>query len=394
MRSSLVSVYKQLLATKPKDIFQGARGLHRLRDKTFRRKHGEQWRSVMQEETSAIVDLIKINWQDIHHSRNQDWKFWVILAGIVAALGGLSTEPVANRFTICCLLAAGCATSAVASLISWNHRDLLCKKTAHIEWLETLLAQDIGPRARRGLPYQERFKDEFADRWSVSGIIFSFYVTIAASFLLGLSLIALSDTAQWIKAPLTGTLALDMLIFGLLVFFAAYFASGMIMSKSRKKYREHFGKDLTESFGKVFVAGTKTLTEAAKIRDRQLVKLVVPAAREDETDWTEDAWKPGLGKCPVLLLKENFFEFSFATQSSPQDWHGHSGVYEIYLSESPLTVYYKGPEGQEHSTPVEGCAIIPPGIYHKIELGGPTFVFQATADGLSRIADSKTTQIG
>lgn len=341
----------------------------------------------MQNNTSAFIDLIKLNWEDIHHSRNQDWKFWVVLAGLAAGLASLVNDIATNHAAICCLLVAGVAVSAVAALISWNHRDLLCKKTSHIEWLEALLAQDIGPRAAKGLPYQGRFKDKFRDRWSVSGIIFSFYVVVAVGFLIGLFFLAVPTIANRVS---TAGALLVLSAVGLATFFVAYYVSACVMSPHRNSYRSHFREGSDSPASKLFIVSTEELVRAAGKKSRGLIKLAVSSCRPDETKWVGSEWHPtDSGLLPVLLAEENFFELSFATEFSPQDRHAHAGVYEIYLSESPLTIHYDGVEDQECSVTVKGLAIVPPGLWHRVELDGPTFVFQTSADGLTRIAKSK-----
>jgi len=142
----------------------------------------------------------------------------------------------------------------------------------------------------------------------------------------------------------------------------------------------------------IFFADIETLNESVKTTPRRLLKLVVPSPRNGETPWKGGAWTPSsTGESPVLLLEEDFFELSFATSETRQGWHAHRGIYEIYISESPLHVEYKEGSETKKPGPVKGCLIIPPGVRHKVHLGGPTFVVQATADGVTRIANSKVT---
>jgi len=188
----------------------------------------------------AYVSLIKIAWDDIHHSRNQDWKFWVVLAGIAAGLIGLGgrTE---NWPVIGCLLATGSILSGIAALISWNHWELLCKKTAWIEWLETLLARCLGPQVQRGLPYHGTFRSRFPDRWSVSGVIFSVYVMLALDFLLGLLvLLTWPGTVGECSRAAGALFGLVALGISGVVLFVSYGCSTSRMSKKRRTYRAHF----------------------------------------------------------------------------------------------------------------------------------------------------------
>lgn len=137
----------------------------------------------------------------------------------------------------------------------------------------------------------------------------------------------------------------------------------------------------------ILTAEKKTLTQNSK---SGMAKLVAPTLYAEEIDWPAGAWCPdGDGNRPVLTLGENHFEFSFATEAAPQNWHAHTGVFEIFLSESRITVEFDA-EGEVVTETVDcGCAIIPPEVSHKVTLTGPTFVVQAAAKKGARVAGSK-----
>jgi mannose-6-phosphate isomerase-like protein (cupin superfamily) len=118
----------------------------------------------------------------------------------------------------------------------------------------------------------------------------------------------------------------------------------------------------------------------------------VPRLRGDEEAWSSERWKvTEEGRLPVLLLESNFFEMSFAAPEAAQVWHSHEAVFEVYVSESVITVSWIGLDKAEQTVEVMGCVIIPPGIEHHVALSGPTFVLQVTADGIMRVSDSKAT---
>jgi mannose-6-phosphate isomerase-like protein (cupin superfamily) len=339
----------------------------------------------MAETAETLVSLIKNDWEDIHHSRNQDWKFWAVLAAVGAGLATFAGKP-EQMSVIGCLLLAGGLVSGVGALVSWSHWELLCKKTAHIEWMEAWLARLLGPEARAGLPYQGAFRSRFPDRWIVSGMIFAVYVVIAIDFLLGLLLFAF-------QRPIPcRTIATTILFASVLVFVGTYWPLTFHMARKRVRYRKHFQRTLSGLPAHVLVADTDALNKAAQEASRHLVKLVVPSLRESEEVWSVERWKvTEENRLPVLLLESNLFEMSFAAPNAAQVWHSHEAVFEVYVSESAITVSWIGLDKAKQTVDVMGCVIIPPGQEHYVVLSGPTFVFQVTADGIMRVSDSKPT---
>jgi len=103
----------------------------------------------------AWLEMIKITWDDVHHSRMQDWQFFLAIGGIAAAMMTMKPAEV-NWAMVACLLAAGALVSGVAAMIAWNHWKLHSKKFAYIEGLEWMLAAELGPLPDHTLPYDDR----------------------------------------------------------------------------------------------------------------------------------------------------------------------------------------------------------------------------------------------
>jgi glucan phosphoethanolaminetransferase (alkaline phosphatase superfamily) len=66
-----------------------------------------------------LLEYIKIQWADIHHSRNQDWKVLVIIIGIFYALFKVSPEHIWLHIAITSLGLIACGMGIYMSLIHW-----------------------------------------------------------------------------------------------------------------------------------------------------------------------------------------------------------------------------------------------------------------------------------
>jgi quercetin dioxygenase-like cupin family protein len=111
------------------------------------------------------------------------------------------------------------------------------------------------------------------------------------------------------------------------------------------------------------------------------LKLIADEVRPEfgETAWEDPAW------CVKKLLAhaEDSFQFSIGGPQSKQDYHRHDYTFEIFVSYSPITVWFEGGERRVQS----GVVIIPPGVAHRVEFSGTTFVFQAATGGAQVHAD-------
>jgi hypothetical protein len=67
-----------------------------------------------------LMEYIKIQWDDIHHSRNQDWKVLAIIAGVFYGLLKISPTviPLQIALTISGLIA--CGMGIYMTVIHWT----------------------------------------------------------------------------------------------------------------------------------------------------------------------------------------------------------------------------------------------------------------------------------
>jgi len=68
---------------------------------------------------SDLMDYIKVQWADIHHSRNQEWKILLIIAGVFYALFKIKLE-YREFHTIIALLGLGiCSIGIYVAISHW-----------------------------------------------------------------------------------------------------------------------------------------------------------------------------------------------------------------------------------------------------------------------------------
>lgn len=112
-----------------------------------------------------LMEYIKIQWADIHHSRNQDWKILLIILSIFYALLNVNFEQISLRIGITLL---GLIASAIGVYISLMHWRLLYSKIRLIKACENAL----GIRIKFSRP-----------RFPVQGVILLIYLLIGSAFL-------------------------------------------------------------------------------------------------------------------------------------------------------------------------------------------------------------------
>jgi len=95
----------------------------------------------------------------------------------------------------------------------------------------------------------------------------------------------------------------------------------------------------------------------------------------------------------LLPNAEDGFQISVGTPASKQDEHRHEHTWDIYAAVTPITVHYRVDDGAwESHTIAAGVLIVPPGVWHRVELTGITFVFQAAVAG-QRVFGDKTISV-
>jgi len=308
----------------------------------------------MSEEDSNAIAYIKLQWEDIHHSRLQDWSYIGVIAGVFYAIANIHDLGLLIGFG-----SLGFLSSVLGASMAWQHYQIFIDKLTIIEKMEQKL----------GIEYPSR-----TTLLPVQILIFILFSGIASAFI-GMTLYF------WSEIPNYGFLQIYSLFVGI-GFFLIVLAC-VILLRARSLNRK------PAQYNKAYFAELSKLERCLeKLKDKPL-KLI---AYKDWTqpDFKEIPWESSewdyssdnhLMIKPVLLNHRDMFQFSVANARSKQDWHYHRFAFEIFVSNSPLTVRYKAPllEGKEQLSKVsQGVLIIPPGLIHKVTLSGPTFVFQAT----------------
>jgi len=67
-----------------------------------------------------LMEYIKVQWADIHHSRNQEWRVLVIIIGIFYALFKINPEYICLHVAITILGLFACGMGIYMSLVHWG----------------------------------------------------------------------------------------------------------------------------------------------------------------------------------------------------------------------------------------------------------------------------------
>lgn len=303
------------------------------------------------------LEYIKLQWADIHHSRQQEWKALGVIAGIFYALVNVQ-DPEARFF----LGLLGILSSFLAASISWQHHMVFLEKISVIRRLERQL----------GIQYPMR-----TVLFPVQILLFLLFGGISSAF------------AGTTLSYLTEILRQDSLrpfayLVGLVSFvlFTVYALVSRLKAVRIKSY----------GFRHPFYAEMEELEQCTAFLGNIPIKLVAggllsrPGIKEvpwESTKWTCCLDNDLITKS-VLLNQRDVFQCSLAHASSKQDWHYHNHAFEVYVSGDPMDLEYVEQDTERKMQALHvnrGLLIIPPGIPHKVSLSGNTFVFQATLAG-------------
>ena len=300
------------------------------------------------------LEYIKIQWADIHHSRQQEWKALGVVAGIFFAIANVQ-DPRARIF----LGLLGISSSFLGACISWQHHTIFLGKMSVISRLERQL----------GIQYPMR-----TALFPVQVLLYLLFGGISSAFV-GTTLGYLAEIPKYdFLRPFAYPAGL--------VSFVLFIVYALVRRLKAVKVKSY-------GFRHPFYAEFEELNQCIKSIEDIPLKLVagelLSRPRIKEVSWELPRWTCGLDGDliikPVLLNRRDVFQFSLANVSSKQDWHYHDSVFEMYISYDPIDLEYQeqGAERKKQALHVnQGVLIIPPGIPHKVSLAGNTFVFQAT----------------
>jgi XapX domain-containing protein len=310
----------------------------------------------MSDHDSTAIEYIKVQWADIHHSRLQDWSALGVIAGVLYAIANIqSPEP---RVFLGLL---GLLSSFLGACMAWQHYQVFKDKMVVIGKMEQ----------RLGIQYPQR-----RTLFPVQILIFLLFGGIASTF-------ASTVLYFWSEIPRYALMRGYALPGGVLAF-AAFLAYALAR-------RVKFGRGIPYRYDEPFYAEAEALRQCLHLLEDKPLKLIagerLAESRFTETPWDTAQWtfsvEGGVIYKPVLLNHRDVFQFSVADASSRQDWHYHRHVFEIYVSNDPISLEYSSQStgGTSYVRVESGVLIVPPGLPHKVNLQGTTFVFQASLDG-------------
>ncbi|MBD3217417.1 MAG: hypothetical protein GF310_04015 [candidate division Zixibacteria bacterium] len=321
-----------------------------------------------------LIELMKIEWADIHHTRNQEWKILLIVFGVFYAIANITYEEQQTLYIM--LLGLGILVCAIGAYINIVHAHLFYNKIEVIKKCEECLG------------YAVKY---YSPRFSVQSTILLMYLLLI-TFLLGYLL--------WI---VTNNYIIIIIVDGLIIMFSVFFCH-MIRTHIKKKIKNINIPDFCKKKGmqrlnlkSPLYAEEKDIHECLSYLNSHPLKLIAKEHKPalNESKWELPKWTFGIkeGKIVgknIIELEDDNFNFSVANEKSRQESHCHSYTTEIYISEFPMKIKYNDPDsGDSGEIKVEkGFIIVPPKIEHKVELNGLTYVFQAS-DSLQKVSEDK-----
>jgi hypothetical protein len=320
------------------------------------------------------LEYIRLQWADIHHSRQQEWKALAAAAGIYLAMAQIDL-PEAQPALDAALGARiflgllGFLSAFLGACISWQHHTAFLHKISVISKLERQI----------GIQYPIR-----SNLFPVQILLFLLFGGICSAFL-GMTL------GYAVEAVGGDTLRFWAYGVGVVVFLAGFLRFAYVR-------RREATKDRSYGFTHPFYAEMADLEHCLEFLGDVPLKLVVegtldrPGIREvpwESPRWTWQSDYETITKA-VLLNQRDVFQFSLANASSKQDWHRHNDIFEIYASDRRMELEYGEPGTEEKVRVNQGVLIVPPEVRHKVELNGSTLVFQATLAGQGLGGDKTT----
>lgn len=307
------------------------------------------------------LEYIKLEWADIHHSRQQEWGALVVIAGIFYAIAQIDPNYPDNPLEAKILLALlGAFCAFLGAWVCWQHHEILQQKTLVIVQLERQI----------GIQYPTR------DVWfPVQILLFWLFGGICCTFI-GLTLAYLAKSYEYKQLiNWAYAIALVLFVFGFLGF--AVYRRKIAKKHVSYGYTHPFHAELNDLESCLNALGEIPLKLiAGEIYNRSTVKEVV--WKNPKWEWTP---KGDEVKKYVLLNRRDAFQFSLANANSKQDWHMHANTFEIYVSECRIEIGYIENNKEMKLETSRGVLIVPPNIHHKVKLSGITYVFQAMLSG-------------
>jgi hypothetical protein len=321
----------------------------------------------MPEDKSLLMEYIKMQWDDIHHSRRQDWSYIGVIAGVFYAIVQIDQSELRLGFCV-----IGLVCSVLGAWMAWEHYQIFLVKIG--------LIADLEDKVGIHYPYRQ-------GKLPVQLMIYLLFASLACGFT-GMALYFLCDYLNLVVLR-PYSIVISMVLF-------AAICVGVFISRWKTLHKDQ------HAYQSPYTVEQDLLEEALDFLDPQPLKLIVDSLwkkeRFKEIPWEDPQWAGDIedGKLnkPVLLNRRDAFQFSIAGARSRQDWHYHRRTMEIYVSHDPMSIEYRDKAKKDalsHLKVERGAIIVPPGIQHSITLSGLAYVFQAAMSGEQVHLDKITT---
>lgn len=310
---------------------------------------------------SDTSDYIKLQWDDIHHSRSQDWRVILIISGIITAL--IAKENLPPEY-ITALLTVGLILSFIGFYISVTHWIIFRSKMSKISLCEKKL--DFVKSDPR---FYFRFNYGIFGVQQMIMIIYSLFISSLVSWIL----IHFKD---YTNLNFKESYIIGLFVFSILCFASLYKKAILLRFLFEKKSKkEHF-------LDSVFYAPKKDINECLNYLGDKPLKLIAPELYDLESEWIDKLWtfqleKNSIKDKKVFLNINDLFQISVANSQSKQEKHIHKSTFEVYISESEIEVFTTNDENPTIKS--NGVILIPPNVLHYVKLQGLTYVIQISS---------------
>jgi hypothetical protein len=295
------------------------------------------------------LEYIRIEWADIHHSRQQEWGILVIIAGIFYAMAQVDPELGEHLLhTKLFLSVLGILGAFLGARICWQHYEILQHKISVIVGLERQI----------GIQYPMR-----KVRFSVQILIFLLFGGICSTFI-GLTVGYIAEALGCDYRIIAGVYVVSGVVS--FVLFRCY----AVHHRDRDLRYQSYGyshpfyaerQDLEQCLGVMVEIPLKLVANGTLDRPSTLSRPAIKEVVWGSPQWT---WQQSSGAIikPVLLNRRDVFQFSLANASSRQEWHQHSSTFEVYVSDNPIDLDYEEQGARKNLKVNRGVLIVPPGI--------------------------------
>jgi hypothetical protein len=258
----------------------------------------------MPENDSNAIEYIKLQWDDIHHSRLQDWSYIGVIAGVLYAIVNIQKPELRIGLSLLGLLSA-----ALGASMAWQHYQIFIDKLIVIEKMER----------RLGIQYPSR-----TALFPVQTLIFLLFAGIASAFA-GMTLYF------WSEIPNYGFLRIYSFLGGITPFLVILACVIVIRAKSLNRMPFRYDTAYFAELDKLEQCLEKLEDKPLKlIADERWTQLRFKEIPWDDSEW--NYWiEDNIIKKPILLNRRDVFQFSIANAASRQDWHYHKYAFEIYV---------------------------------------------------------------